>query len=132
MPLRELASRLRARRADDPVLARAAGPSAPGVRVIRLLVVFMLSGPLPSKRCATVCFERGAGWQCPYDEQRACSASQFECVARADLRCVPRVVRLGTWDPVPLDYTPRALSDFPASTLNRPGPWGEYPTERAP
>jgi hypothetical protein len=66
-----------------------------------LLAALVLSGPLPAKRCASVCLERGPVWHCVYELQHECAAGQFECVDRRDVVCVPRVVNLGEWDPRP-------------------------------
>ena len=43
-----------------------------------------------------------------------------------------RVVRLGPWDPIPLDYVPPRESDFPAWPLQYPREWGTYVTEQTP
>ncbi len=40
-----------------------------------------------------------------------------------------RVVRLGTWDPLPWGYEPPSERDFPAWPLQYPKEWGEYMTE---
>lgn len=97
-----------------------------------LLLALVLSGPLPAHRCASACLERGPVWQCFYDVQRACEPGQFDCPVRADVLCVPRVVSLGTWSPVPVDYRAPGFGDFAAGSLNVPGPFGEYPTEKTP
>jgi len=46
-------------------------------------------------------------------------------------RCADtRVAYLGTWDPIPLDYTPPNESSFPAWSVQYPKQWGEYPAEK--
>lgn len=49
----------------------------------------------------------------------------------AVMRCEDsRVKYLGTWDPLPLDYTPPRENDFPAWVIPYPRDWGEYPLEK--
>lgn len=46
-------------------------------------------------------------------------------------RCADsRVVYLGTWDPIPFDYTPPREQDFPGWVVPYPQSWGSYPMER--
>lgn len=41
-----------------------------------------------------------------------------------------RVVRLGTWDPIPWGYVPPSERDFIGWAVPYPRQWGEYPLER--
>lgn len=59
--------------------------------MISLLLALVLTNPPPMQRCVTACFDRGA---------------LTECVDTREVRCVPRVVNLGTWSPVLLTYSP--------------------------
>lgn len=43
-----------------------------------------------------------------------------------------RVVRLGTWDPIPTDYEPPGEKDFPGWVIQYPKEWGSYPMEQQP
>lgn len=101
--------------------------------MIALVVALVLSGP-PSRtlhECVTACHERGAVFECYFDELRTCASWQVECPrGRRDVVCRPRAVSLGVWDGVEFNYSPSPMSWFPVGALNVPGPFGEYPTER--
>ena len=82
--------------------------------MIPILLAFVLSGapsvPAPARpKCIIRCVADASldGVQtCYYDELPVCGKRQQQCVDSSTRDCVPRSVDLGTWDPVPENYSP--------------------------
>jgi hypothetical protein len=80
--------------------------------ILALLVSSLLTSPLWTPDCQRLCLG-----ECHYDYNRG--------------RCYDsRVVYIGTWDPVPLDYSPPTIYEFPVSRIPFPVDFGYYPLEQ--
>lgn len=77
----------------------------------------LLTSPLPKERepdCQRFCLG-----VCSYDRKmKRCQDSRVEYI--------------GTWDPIPTDYSPSSQSEFPIWNISNPKDWPEYPTELRP
>lgn len=58
-------------------------------------------GRATAKHCLLSCFVEYEGEDCLYDEAATCGR-RGECIESKVRTCRPRVVNLGTWDPVPI------------------------------
>jgi hypothetical protein len=73
-----------------------------------LVAALILISPTPLapvlKKCANACYRDDLVYVCGYWEKYRCGRQEFECIDSPTMICEPNEVRLGSWDPVLLNY----------------------------
>lgn len=79
--------------------------------IFALALTLVLAGPpiphkVPTIACIQSCVDLGTRWRCVTVQRQKCLRFEHKCVESEHLECVPLIVDLGRWDPIPLEYTP--------------------------